>query len=414
MKKSLDELAILGGKPAFEEQIHVGRPNIGDRQNLFKRINNILDTRWLSNGGPYVREFEKRIAEKVGVKHCIATCNGTLALEIAIKALGLSGEVIVPSFTFIATAHALQWQQITPVFGDIDPKSYHLDPLLVEKMITPRTTGIMGVHIFSRPCDIDALTKIARNHHLKLLFDATQAFSCTYKGHLIGGFGDAEVFSFHATKIFNAFEGGAIVTNDEQLAEKVRRMKNYGFKGYDNVISIGTNSKMSEVSAAMGLTGLESFDNFLKIYSDNYRQYKNELSSIPGIHIMEYDETEKCNYQYIVVEIDKKKAIIDRDQLVGILHAENILARRYYFPGCHRMEPYLSHTLQTKLILPETEKLVERVIILPTGTTIGEEHIRKICQIIRLTIEHGDTIKKKLKDSHPLFITPKRPPIKYV
>jgi dTDP-4-amino-4,6-dideoxygalactose transaminase len=390
-------LAIFGGLPLFSEKLHVGRPNIGNRQRLVERINDMLDRRWFTNNGPYVQELEHGIAEMVGVKHCIAMCNGTIALEIAIRALGLSGEVIVPSMTFIATAHALQWQQITPVFCDIDRKTYNLDPKCVEKMITPRTTGIIGVHLFGRPCNIEALAEIAEKHKLKLLYDAAHAFGCSYKGRMIGGFGDAEMFSFHATKFFNTFEGGAIVTNDDSLAGKIRLMKNFGFAGYDNVIYIGTNGKMSEVSAAMGLTGLESLDEFIKVNQRNYRQYKLELEGISGVQLISYDEAEKCNYQYIILEVDEHVIAISRDQLVGILHAENILARRYFYPGCHQMEPYRSYFPHAGLMLSKTEELVERTLSLPTGTAVGHDEISGICQLIRLVVAHGAELKTRLE-----------------
>src|ERR1051325_9852974 len=178
----LDELAIFGGRPAFEQTLHVGRPNIGDRRKFASRVDDILDRRWLTNDGPYVSEFEQRIIELTGVKHCIVTCNATIALEIAIRALGLKGEVIVPSFTFIATAHALQWQEITPVFCDIDPHTHTLDPRLIERMITPRTTGILGVHLWGRPCDTEALSEIALRRRLDVLFDASHAFGCSHGG----------------------------------------------------------------------------------------------------------------------------------------------------------------------------------------------------------------------------------------
>ena len=396
-KTSLNDLAIFGGVPLFSEKLHVGRPNIGNRQRLVERINDMLDRRWFTNNGPYVQELEHGIAEMVGVKHCIAMCNGTIALEIAIRALGLSGEVIVPSMTFIATAHALQWQQITPVFCDIDPKTYNLDPKCVEKMITPRTTGIIGVHLFGRPCNIEALAEIAEKHKLKLLYDAAHAFGCSYKGRMIGGFGDAEMFSFHATKFFNTFEGGAIVTNDDSLAGKIRLMKNFGFAGYDNVIYIGTNGKMSEVSAAMGLTGLESLDEFIKVNQRNYRQYKLELEGISGVQLISYDEAEKCNYQYIILEVDEHVIAISRDQLVGILHAENILARRYFYPGCHQMEPYRSYFPHAGLMLSKTEELVERTLSLPTGTAVGHDEISGTCQLIRLVVAHGAELKTRLE-----------------
>ena len=396
MKAHIQDLAAFGGAPAFQEKLHVGRPNIGNRERLLERINDLLDRRWLTNNGPFVQEFEQRIAGLLGVKHCIAMCNGTVALEIAIRALGLEGEVIVPSFTFIATAHALQGQEITPVFCDVDPRTHNIDPRQVERLITPLTTGIIGVHVWGRACDVEALTEIAHRHNLKLMFDAAHAFGCSYKGRMIGNFGDAEVFSFHATKFFNTFEGGAVVTNDDDLAAKIRLMKNFGFAGYDKVIYIGTNGKMSEVSAAMGLTGLESLEEFIAINYRNYKQYERELEDIPGVQLVTYDETEKRNYQYIILEIDEAVTQVSRDELVEILHAENVLSRRYFYPGCHRMEPYRSHFPHAGLLLPETEKLVKRVLSLPTGTAVGTDEIGEVCQIVRFVVEHGAEIRSRL------------------
>ena len=300
MRQAYSNLAILGGVPAFTEPLHVGRPNIGDRTALLSRINDLLDRHWLTNNGPFVREFEGRIADFLGVKNCIAMCNATVALEIATRALGLHGEVIVPSFTFIATAHALQWQETTPVFCDVDPATHNLDPGKVEAMITPRTTGIMGVHVWGRPCDIDALDEIARRRSLKLMFDAAHAFGNSYRGRMIGNFGQVEVFSFHATKFFNTFEGGAVVTNDDDLAAKIRLMTNFGFAGYDNVIYVGTNGKMPEVSAAMGLTGLESLDEFIAANRRNHAAYRAGLlgSARHQSHCLQRDRAQQlsvCN-----------------------------------------------------------------------------------------------------------------------
>jgi len=367
----------------FVEPLHVGRPNIGNRERLLERINDILDRRWLTNNGPYVQELEQRISEFLGVKHCVAMCNGTVALEIAIRALGLHGEVIVPSFTFIATAHALQWQEITPVFCDVAPGMHHINPARVEELITPRTTGIIGVHVWGQACDIEALTDIARRRGLKLMFDAAHAFACSYKGRMIGNFGDAEVFSFHATKFFNTFEGGAVVTNDDQLADRLRFMRNFGFAGYDDVDYVGTNGKMTEICAAMGLTSLESLDEFIAINYRNYKAYERELADIPGLKLFHYDESEKRNYQYIIVEVDEAEAGVSRDQLVEFLHAHNVLARRYFYPGCHRMEPYRSYFPHAGLLLPETEKLTQRVMSLPTGTAVDEQTVHLVCDMIR-------------------------------
>lgn len=386
MKVKTHKLAILGGTPAFPEPLHVGRPNIGNRQRLLERIDDMLDRRWFTNNGPYVQEFERRIAEYVGVKHCVAMCNATIALEIAIRAVGLHGEVIVPSFTFIATAHALQWQEITPVFCDVAPNSHHIDPAQVERMITPRTTGIIGVHVWGVPCDIEALTEIAQRRNLRLMFDAAHAFACSYKGRRIGGFGDAEIFSFHATKFLNAFEGGAVTTNNDQLAERVRFMRNFGFAGIDDVDYVGTNGKMTEVCAAMGLTSLESMDRIIEINKRNYELYRQHLADVEGITLYPYDSTEQCNYQYVILEVDEQRAGISRDVLVKVLQAENVLARRYFYPGCHQMEPYQSYFPHARLLLPRTEHLTQRVMSLPTGTAIESSHIELICAIIKTGI----------------------------
>lgn len=396
-KREIGELAILTGKPLFDENLFVGRPNIGDRERLLERINDILDRRWLTNNGLYVQELERRIAELIGVKHCIAMCNATIALEIAIRGLGLTGEVIVPSFTFVATPHSLQWQQITPVFCDIDLGTHNLDPKRVEEMITPRTTGIIGVHVWGRPCAVEDLAEIAQRRGLKLLFDAAHAFGCSHRGRMIGSFGDAEVFSFHATKFFNSFEGGAVTTNNDELAAQIRRMKNFGFAGFDNVDFIGTNGKMTEVSAAMGLTSLDALEGFVEVNRRNYLHYRQELAGLPGVRLLQYSDSERCNYQYLVLEIDETVAGISRDLLLSVLHKENVVARRYFYPGCHRMEPYRSHFPHAGLLLPNTEQLAGRVLSLPTGTAVSLDDIGKICSIIRLAVGHGAELSARLK-----------------
>jgi dTDP-4-amino-4,6-dideoxygalactose transaminase len=390
----LDDLAIFGAAPAFADQLHVGRPNIGNRQQFEARVVEILDQKWLTNEGRFVKEFEQRIAKLVNVKYCVATCNATIALQIAIRALGLTGEVIVPSFTFIATAHALQWQGIKPVFCDIDPETYLLDPKKIEGLLTPLTTGIIGVPVWGRACDFDALAEIARARNLKLLFDSAHALGCSYQGRMIGGFGDAEVFSFHATKFINSFEGGAIVTNDDDLAIKLRLMRNFGFTNYDYTDSIGTNGKMNEVSAAMGLTNLECIDDFISINHRNHKQYEEELAGLTGVRILPYDDAEKCNYQYVVLEIDQKTVGIARDVLMKVLHAENVLARRYFYPGCHRMEPYRSSF--PDVVLPETEKVAERVLCLPTGTGVTAEQITAICKLIGFILRNGVKVSRRV------------------
>ena len=348
-----------------------------------RRVNEILDRRWLSNNGPVVQEFEKRVAEILGVGHAVAMCNATAAIEIACHALGLKGEVILPSYTFIATAHALQWQGITPVFCDMDPKTHNIDPANIERRITPKTTGIIGVHVWGRGCDTEALEATASRHRLKLMYDASHAFGCTHRGRRIGSFGECEVFSFHATKFINCLEGGVVATNNEKLAHQMRMMTNFGFTGYDRVEYLGINGKMNEISAAMGLTNLEAMDEIMEKNRRNYHAYREQLAGIPGISLLAYDPREKNNYQYVIVEVDPSVCRKSRDQIVDALHAEKVMARKYFWPGCHRMEPYRTLYPGVGRQLPETERVAANVIVLPTGQQMNEGDIANICRVIR-------------------------------
>jgi dTDP-4-amino-4,6-dideoxygalactose transaminase len=394
MKRSLDDLALFGGTPAFPEPLHVGRPNVGAWDALIARLEDMFERRYLTNGGPYELEFERRVAEVAGVEHCVATCNATAALEILFRALGLRGEVIVPALTFVATAHALEWLGIKPIFCDVRPSIYTIDPAQVEELITPRTTAIVGVHLWGRPCDVDALAEIASRHRLRLLFDAAHAFACSHGGRMIGAFGDAEVFSFHATKFVNSFEGGAIVTNDPSIARRARLMRSFGFDGYDNVISVGTNGKMTEIAAAMGLTSLEHMAEFIDRNRSNYLVYLDQLRNIPGISLLTYNDEERCNFQYVVIEVDQDLTRISRDALVTVFHAENILARRYFYPGVHRMEPYASgHGARE---LPVTEQMASRAVTLPTGTAVDADDIRRICALLAWCVSNGEQIHARL------------------
>lgn len=382
------DLAINGAPPAFGEPLHVGRPNIGSRETFLKLVDEMFDRYWLTNNGPLVQQFEQRIADYLGVKHCVAMCNGTIALEIAIRALGMEGEVIVPSYTFIATAHALHWQGITPVFADIDPATHNLDPAAVRRMITPRTTGIIGVHLWGRGAAVEGLQAIADDYGLQLMFDAAHAFGCSLDGKMIGGFGRAEVLSFHATKFFNTFEGGAVVTNDDALAETMRLMRNFGFAGFDNVIHPGTNGKMVEVCAAMGLANLDYLETAIAANRHNYHAYREALAGLPGLSVLPYDETERNNYQYVVLQVGAD-CPVSRDTIVAALHAENVLARKYFWPGCHRMRPYRDLFPHAGLVLPHTTCVAGRVIVLPTGATLGPDAVDEVAAVIRHVTGHG-------------------------
>lgn len=367
--------------PAFEQPLHVGRPNIGDRERFLSRVNEMLDRRWLTNDGPLVRELEERIAERLGISQCVAMCNGTIALEIAIRAVGLREQVIVPSYSFVATAHALHWQGITPVFADIDPETHQLDPVAVERMITPRTTGILAVHLWGRCAPVDALQDVADRHGLSLLFDAAHAFDCRFDGRPVGSFGRAEVLSFHATKFFNTLEGGAVVTNDDDLAEKLRLMRNFGFSGEDNVIHPGTNGKMSEVNAAMGLTNLETLDEVTAVNERNAEAYATAVDAIPGLRLLPFDPAARNNFQYVVLEVESGSSD-ERDRLVQHLRENNVLARKYFWPGIHRMQPYRDLYPHAGLLLPHTQAVAARVVVLPSGTSVSTDDIAVIGRLL--------------------------------
>ncbi|SDP26838.1 dTDP-4-amino-4,6-dideoxygalactose transaminase [Pedococcus dokdonensis] len=366
-------------------QLHVGRPNLGPREELDRLIDGIYARRWVTNDGPLVRQLEDTLTQRLGVRHCIAMCNGTVALEIAIRALGLTGEVIVPSFTFVATAHALSWQGITPVFADIDPRTHNLDPSAVERVITERTTGIIAVHLWGRPAPVGELQSLADRHGLQLMYDAAHAFDCTVGGKRVGGFGRAEVFSFHGTKFFNTFEGGAIATDDDELAATARLMRNFGFSGYDNVIHPGTNGKMSEVCAAMGLVNLDHLDTVVKENRRAHTTYTNLLRDVPGVSVVQPDPGEAHNHQYVVLEVDNDRA--SRDGILARLHANDVLARRYFWPGVHRMQPYASADPKAGERLPVTERLAAGILVVPTGPSVSDSDIERVVSIIRDAVD---------------------------
>lgn len=359
----------------------VGRPNIGNTELFHQLVEQILERRWLTNYGEVVRELERRLEEFLGARHCIAICNATVGLQIVSHALNVKHEALTPAFTFVATPHSLKWEGVEPVFVDVDPLTHLMDIESVRRNITEKTTAILGVHLWGQACNPEQLSKIADEYGLELYFDAAHAFGCRHGGKFLGNFGRCEVFSFHATKFFNTFEGGAIVTNNDELAEKIRLMINFGFKGLDNVISIGANGKMSEVHAAMGLACLENIDQFLESNRRVYLRYRDQLKNLPGIRLLEYD-LDQSNCQYVVIEVDSEITGINRDSLMEALHNQGIFARRYFYPGCHRMKPYSDQYHETNAELSSTEVLCSQVLVLPAGASLSDDQVDFVCKCI--------------------------------
>lgn len=391
--------AILGGEPAFKEPLHVGRPNLPNREVFLELVDEMFRSRWFTNSGPLMRKFQSELQSVLKVKHCIPICNGTIALELACRAMDLRGEVIVPSYTFIATAHALQWQRITPVFCELRETDFTIDPHEVERLITPRTTGIIGVHVYGNPCDHQAMDSIARKHHLKVIYDAAHAFMNETEGTPICELGDMSVFSFHATKFFSTFEGGAVATNNDELAEKVRLMMNFGFAGHqkDKVDYIGTNGKMTEICAAMGLAMLDRVEEIRETNRLNHLAYRDHLTGIEGIRFCEPSPgLTTQNWQYVIIRVDPDTYGLTRDELVAVLEAENVLARRYFYPGCHRMEPYLHEFPDTGRRLPVTDRVAETVISLPTGEAVSKSAIARIAEVIRNAGARAEAVRQAM------------------
>lgn len=397
MSQRTTQLAVLGGAPAFAEPLHVGRPNIADRQTVLARIEAALDRQWLTNDGPLVRELEARLAEYLGVQHCIAMANGTAAMEVLARALGLEGQIMVPAFTFIATPHAFSWLGLKPVFCDVDPLTHTIDVSDAERRLTSATTAIIAVHLWGGACDVQALTALGTRTGLPVLYDAAHALGTAIGPERVGRFGTAEVFSFHATKFFNTFEGGAVTTDDGDLAARLRLMRNFGFAGYDHVVARGTNAKLSEVHAAMGLATLEHVDDLLAANRRTWSRYEATLAHRPELRLVRPPAGQSSNFQYVVCEVTDD-APLTRDQLLSVLWQENVRARRYFFPGCHRAAPYAG----SAPALPVTERLAERILVLPAGATLAEEQIDLVLSIIADAFAHAAELRVRL----PAYLPP--------
>ncbi|MGV3522869.1 MAG: aminotransferase class I/II-fold pyridoxal phosphate-dependent enzyme [Candidatus Sericytochromatia bacterium] len=397
MKDTLSQMALWGQAPLFSNPLHVGRPNIPASEPLVEDFKQVLASRWLTNYGSQAQAFEAAICAELQVPHAIVVCNATVGLMVLLRALALQGEVIVPSFTFPATVHALDWMGLRPVFCDVEPHTHNLDPADVARRITPRTSAILGVHLWGRGCQVDVLQHLADTHGLKLIFDAAHAFACSWQGQNLGNFGEAEVFSFHATKFINSLEGGVITTRSEALAAKLRRLVNFGFDALGQVEEAGINAKLNEVSAMFGRHSLRQLPEIVAANQQRYQRYQAHLNPIPGLGLHPLPENERQNYQYVVLDVDAKQLGLSRDQLWQLLKAENVLVRRYFSPGSHRTPPYQTQNC----VLPVSETLSERLLVLPTGTALSLQELDSLCERIHLFVEAAEQIQSRWPESVP-------------
>ncbi len=363
--------------------ITVTKPFIPPLEEFTPYLEKIWASGQLTNNGPFHQQFEKELAEYLGVKYISLFANGTLALVTALQALRITGEVITTPYSFVATTHALWWNNIKPVFVDIEPEYCNLDPERIEAAITPQTTAIMPVHVYGNPCDVVRIKEIADNYGLKIIYDACHTFGVTVNNEPVLNFGDLSVMSFHATKVYNTFEGGAIISHDEKTKGHIDDLKNFGFRGETNVVAPGINAKMNEVQAAMGLLQLKHIDQNIEKRCQITLQYREMLSGIPGIRFMEDMPGVRHCYPYFPVFADADQYGMSRDELYEKLKAGNIYGRRYFYPLISQFPTYRGLESAMPGKLPLAERITEQVICLPLYPELKLKTVELICHLIK-------------------------------
>jgi len=392
VKRRIGEWAAFGGAPAFSAPLHVAQVNLPPWHEVEASFRGIFERRYFANHGPLVRELEGRLAELFGVRHAVCVTNGTVALTVLAATLGLEGEVIVPAFTFPATVQAISWAGLTPVLCDVDPTTHMVTEDTLGPCITGRTAAILAVHLWGRPCQPERLESFAARHGLKLFFDACHGIGGTCGGRRIGGFGDGEAFSFHATKVVGGGEGGCVTTNDDDTAAKLRTIRNFHPSETFCAVPMRMNGKMSEAQAAMTLLGLKYFAENVAANRRRYAFFQRGLAGISGVSLLEYSADESNNYQYIVLEIDAAKAGLERDVFLELLAAENVLCRRHFSPGIHRMPPYRTGVKDPGMFTG-TDHLCARVMQLPNSQTMTEADVDAVCGLIRSIQQQAPAIR---------------------
>jgi dTDP-4-amino-4,6-dideoxygalactose transaminase len=370
----------------FAEPVYVTSPLLPPLEVVTARLKDVWASRWLTNNGRQNELLESALRTYLGVPQLSLFNNGTVALLVAVRALDLRGEVITTPFTFPATPHALAWTGITPVFADVDPVRLTLDPARVADAITPRTTGILGVHVYGLPCDVQALQQVANRYGLKVLYDGAHAFGTTLNGAGIGTFGDMTMYSFHATKLFHTAEGGALACRDAQTREQVNRLKNFGILGPEAVGGIGLNGKMSEMQAALGLAVLDCLDAEIEARAQLLALYRRLLGDIPGITMMPQIAGVQTNHQYCVIRVDEERFGSSRDDIHVELHRHNVISRKYFFPLCSEYECYRDLESSDPKRLPVATMAAEQVLCLPLYGSLPPTVVESICEIVGATV----------------------------
>lgn len=357
--------------------VFVTKPSLPDLIEFIPYLEKIWKDKWLTNNGEFHKKFENELANFLGVKYLSLFCNGTIALLVALKALDIKGEVITTPFSFVATAHSLLWNNLTPVFVDIEKYSYNLDPDRIVEAITDKTTAIMPVHVYGIPCDVKKIEEIAKKYNLKVIYDAAHAFGVKIKGESVLNYGDLSVLSFHATKVFTTFEGGAIISHDEKTKDKIDKLKNFGFAGETSVIDIGINGKMNEFQSAFGLLYLRNISNYIgkrRIIAEKYNEL---LSNVDGITLIHIPEDVEYNYSYYPILVEEKKYGKSRDELYEYLKSKNIFCRRYFYPLITDFSMYVGNSN-----CPNAEEVAWKVLCLPIFPDLELKNVELIANYI--------------------------------
>lgn len=391
MRESEAPLRILGAnKPLFKAPIPVGQLYKPQWEQYCNAMSGIFERAYYNNNGPLLNELEEKIANFIGVKHAICTSNATLGLMIALDAMNLKGKVIVPAFTFVASVQAVEWNNLEPVLCDIEPNSQHIDIEHLKTLITDDVSAIMAVNLWGNVCNIIELERIAEEHNIKLIMDSAQAFAAEIDNRKVGQFGDCEVFSFHATKIINATEGGCICTNNDVLAGKMRAIRPTYPANPNIEVERVINARMSEAQAAMALLSFNQLQANLSKNRLLFNVYNDELRDVAGIRSINSSSNVKPNFQSFTFRVDEKEFGLNRDQLQRVLVEENILARRYFYPGLHSYLNYSSSTLENAVVA------CRESIQLPIGDLVDEKSAYQICQVIKLAQQLSRSIKEVL------------------
>ncbi len=366
----------------FEKPIYVTRPFLPPLAEFCEGLKEIWENAWLTNNGPVVQRYTRQLCHFFQTENICLFNNGTLALQIALQGMGIGGEVITTPFTFVATTHALFWNKARPVFVDIEPDYYTLDPERVEAAITPWTTAILAVHVFGYPCKLHALADVARRHNLRLIYDAAHAFGVKVGNRSIAHFGDLSMFSFHATKLYHSLEGGLLTFQDSGLKTTFDYLKNFGFKNEVEVVMPGTNAKMNEMQALMGLQVLGHLDEIITKRRRISELYRERLKDIPGINMSPPLPSDVCwNYGYVPIEIVEKEFGLSRDGLYAKLREYNVYARRYFYPVVCDFACYRSVSVKDSLAV--ARRVADQILTLPIYDGLGIDDVEAICGIIK-------------------------------